>query len=204
MAVSASARLPAAHLEAPEEIRQLQIADETILWTARPRPYVFMLRGLPNIAYGVTWSVLGAFWYHGSGGIGEYSAFQGWWQLTPLFSVPFILAGFSFFLYPIRLGARARRTWYVVTNRRVYSAEFEKDKPPQLRIFGLENLRALRVKKRSDGLFDVLLSPRAQENPQLQPPLNAGFFGVTDGEAVAEHIRWSETVQTRSTQASSS
>ena len=204
MAIAASARLPDAHFEAPEEIRRLLIQDETILWTAQPRPYVFMLRGLPNLAYGITWSVLGAFWYHGSGGIGRYSAFEGWWRLTPLFSLPFILAGFSFFLYPIRLGAKARRTWYVVTNRRVYLAEFTRNQPPQLRQFQLENLRALWVKRRFDGLSDVLLSPRALENPQLQPPLNAGFFGVKDGEAVAAHIRWTETVMTRSLESPSS
>src|ERR1700721_1734133 len=103
----------------PPEIAACLAPAEEVLWQGRPRPYVFILRGLPNIAYGVAWSVLGAFWYHGSGGIGQYSAFQGWWRLTPLFSLPFILAGFSFFLYPIRLGARARRTWYLVTDRRV-------------------------------------------------------------------------------------
>jgi hypothetical protein len=157
-----------------------------------------MLRGLPNIAYGVTWGVLGAFWYHGSGGIGRFSAFEGWWRLTPLFSVPFILAGFSFFLYPIRLGARARRTWYVVTNRRVFSGEFFKNRPPALREFSMEDLQALRVVRRFDGLHDLMMSRRFAENPQLQPPLNAGFFGIEQAEKVAEDVRWSLEVQSRS------
>ncbi len=175
--------------EIPEEISGLLAPDEKIVWQARPRPGVFMLRGLPNIAYGVTWSVLGAFWYHGSGGIGKYSAFEGWWKLTPLFSLPFILAGFSFFLYPIRLGARARRTWYVVTNRRVFTAELKPKEAPTLRVFSGENIAALQVVKRFDGTWDVVISKRAQDNPHLKPRLEDGFFGVVDGEEVARAIR---------------
>lgn len=176
-----SARLPDDHFQAPDEIRALLGPDEKILWSAQPRPYVFMLRGLPNIAYGVTWSVLGAFWYHGSGGIGQYSAFTGWWKLTPLFSLPFILAGFSFFLYPIRLGARARRTWYVITNQRVFIAELPRDHPPQLRLFRAEELTAMQIHKRSGHLYDITFSPSAQENPHLTPRLENGFFGVENG-----------------------
>jgi hypothetical protein len=170
-------------------IRALLSPDEKILWSAQPRPYVFMLRGIPNIAYGVTWSVLGAFWYHGSGGIGKYSAFEGWWKLTPLFSIPFILAGFSFFLYPIRLGARARRTWYVITNQRAFIAELFKDKPPQLRIFTPKNLAALELRSRAGGLTDLILSERYRQNSHLQPRLEHGFFGVENGQHVAELIR---------------
>jgi hypothetical protein len=173
----------------PREIAALLAPGEKVLWLGRPRPYVFMLRGLTNLAYGVTWSVLGAFWYHGAGGIGRYSAFQGWWRLTPLFSLPFILAGFSFFFAPIRLGARARRTWHLVTNRRVFLAEARKGSIPHLCVFTRENLAALQVRKRSGGLEDLLFSRRAQENPHLVPRLEAGFFGVENGERALEAIR---------------
>lgn len=170
----------------PPEITACLAPGEKVLWHGRPRPYVFMLRGLPNIAYGVTWSVLGAYWYHGAGGIGEYSAFQGWWRLTPLFSVPFILAGFSFWLYPIRLGQQARRSWYVVTNQRIFIAELFPKKTPQLRVFTKEEMGAPQVvKRRYDDLYDVILTLRAQENPHLKPRLDSGFFGIKDGEAAA-------------------
>jgi hypothetical protein len=175
--------------EIPAEIMALLGPGEKIVWRGRPRPSVFMLRGLPNLAYGVTWAVLGAFWYHGSGGLGRYSAFEGWWKLTPLFSLPFILAGFSFFLYPIRLGARARRTWYLVTNRRVLTVELPRKQPPRVRVFTPENLAALQVTKRFDGFYDVVLTMRARENPQLKPRLEDGFFGVEKGEEAAAAIR---------------
>jgi hypothetical protein len=171
-------------ISAAHDLSALLAPGEKIVWSAQPRPYVFILRGMPNIAYGVTWSVLGAFWYHGSGGIGRDSAFEGWWKLTPLFSLPFILAGFSFFLYPIRLGARARNTWYAVTNRRVFLVEFSSKASPRMREFGLEDLKAMRVVKRQGGLYDITLSRRAQENPQLQPPLDNGFFGMENDGAI--------------------
>jgi hypothetical protein len=173
----------------PLQLTGLLHAEEKIIWAAQPRPSVFMLRGLPNIAYGVTWSVLGAFWYRGAGGLGHFSAFEGWWRLTPLFSFPFILAGFSFFLYPIRLGARARRTWYVVTNRRVLSVEFLSNREPRVHEFSPENRAALQIKKRAGNLYDLTLSKRALANPELQPPLEAGLFGIEAGESVGEKIR---------------
>jgi hypothetical protein len=185
-------RTPAATAPAPAlppQLGALLAPGEKVLWHAQPRPAVFVLRGLPNITYGITWSVLGAFWYHGAGGLGRYSAFEGWWRLTPLFSFPFIIAGFSFFFYPIRLGARARRTWYVVTNRRVLTLELPPRKPPQLEVFREENLAALTIRKHSGGWYDVLLAPRAIENPHLQPRLEDGFFGLENGEEAAAAIR---------------
>ena len=154
---------------------------ETVLWSGRPRPYVFILRGLPNLAYGVTWAVLGAFWFRGAGGIGRYSAFEGWWRLTPLFAFPFILAGLSFFFYPLRLGPRARRTWYFITNRRVFIAELFLDKPPKLRVFQPGEIAAMHITQRIGKLYDITLSPGALANPHLTPRLEEGFFGIENG-----------------------
>jgi hypothetical protein len=178
----------------PEAIAALVGPEERLLWSGRPRPSVFLLRGLPNIAYGITWSVLGAYWYHGSGGIGRYSAFEGWWRLTPLFSLPFILAGFSFFFYPIRLGARARRTWYLVTDRRVLTAELVRGQPVKVHVFRAEDLAALHVVKRFDGLEDVILSKRTRENPHLKPRLEHGFFGLVDGTPAVQAIQGSARI----------
>jgi len=162
---------------------------EEILWQGQPRPYVFILRGLPNIAYGVTWSVLGAYWYHGSGGISEAtSAFEGWWRIVPLLSIPFIIVGFSFWFYPIRLGLQARRTWYVVTNKRIFIAELNDKRSLSLRVFSAEEMTAPQIVKRFDGLYDVILTRRAQENPHLTPRLDSGFFGVENGETAVEAI----------------
>ena len=178
----------------PPELTALLGPEEKVVWEGQPRPHAFMLRGLPNIAYGITWSVLGACWFDGSGGIGNYSAFQGWWRLTPLFSLPFILAGISFFLYPIRLGVRARHTWYVVTTLRVFTVELADKQPPKIQVFGPANLEAVQVLPRFDGLQDVLLAPGARANPHLKPRLEQGFFGLRDGEEAAVAIRAFGTV----------
>jgi hypothetical protein len=165
-------------------------SGETILWSAQPRPYVYIVRGLTAIAYGTTWAVLGAFWYHGSGGVGRYSAFEGWWRLIPLLSLPFILAGLSFYLHPIRLGARARRTWYVVTDRRVFIAELFSRKPAQLRVFSTHELAPPLAVKRFDGLYNLVLTHRAQEQiDHLAPRLEDAFFGLSETESATAAIR---------------
>jgi hypothetical protein len=86
----------------PDALAAILAPGESVLWSEQPRPYVYILRGMTSIAYGATWAILGSFWYHGSGGVGKYSAFEGWWRLIPLLSLPFILAGLSFFIHPAR------------------------------------------------------------------------------------------------------
>ena len=168
----------------PKEIASLLAPNEELLWHGQPRPYVFILRGLPNLAYGITWSVLGAFWYHGA----MLAPWEGWWKIVPILSLPFIFAGFSFFLYPIRLGSQARRTRYVVTNRRIFIAELRQNESPHLRVFTPEERVPPQLVKRFDGLYDIILTRRAQQNPHLKPRLDSGFFGLENGEDAAGAI----------------
>ncbi len=176
----------------PPELTACLAPGEKILWEGRPRPYAFLVRGLPHIAYGTTWSILGAYWYNGSGGVGDTAVFVGWYSVLPLFCIPFILAGLSFFFYPIRLGALARRTWYVVTNQRVFIAELKKNAPPDLRLFTEAETCPPHLVKRWDGLQDVILTQSALDHPHLTPRLSAGFFGLEgEGEKAVAAINQS-------------
>ena len=157
---------------------------EEVLWSGHPRPYVFMLRGTTSIFYGLIWSLLGAVWYHGA----SLAPWEGWWKIAPLLSLPFIAVGWSFFFYPISLGARARHTWYVVTNRRIFIARLHGKKPPEFRVFTREELAPPHVVKRLDGLYEVILTRRAQDKPYIMPVLESGFFGIPDGPAAAAAI----------------
>ena len=168
----------------PSQLTACLAPGEKILWQARPRPYVFMLRGLTSIFYGITWSILGAFWYHGA----MLAPWEGWWKVVPILSLPFIAAGWSFFFYPINLGARARHTWYVVTNQRVFIARLHCKKPPELRVFTRGEMGPPHVIRRFDGLYEVVLTKSAQLKPYMIPRLESGFFGIHDGEAAAGAI----------------
>jgi hypothetical protein len=171
----------------PKEIAASLAPGEEILWQEQPRPYVFMLRGLTSIFYGMTWSILGAFWYHGA----MLAPWEGWWKVVPILSLPFIAAGWSFFFYPINLGTRARHTWYVATNRRVFIARLHGHQPPELRVFTREEMGMgpPHVVKRLDGLYEIILTRSAQGKPYLIPRLESGFFGIKDGEAAAAAIQ---------------
>jgi len=175
--------------EIPPRLAELLEPGETVAWSAQPRPYVYIARGFSAMAYGATWAILGAFWYRGSGGIGEYSAFEGWWRIVPVLSLPFVFAGWSMFLHPIRLGARARRTWYVVTDRRVFIAELPAHKPARVRVFSPHELAPPLAVKRIDGLYNLILTNRAQEQwPHLYPRLEDAFFGLGETEEVSTAV----------------
>jgi hypothetical protein len=169
----------------PTTLAALLTPNEKILWQGRPRPYVFMLRGLPAIFYGMTWSILGAYWYHGA----MLAPWEGWWKLLPHLSLPFIAAGWSFFFYPINLGARARETWYFVTSQRVFIVRVHAKKTPELRVFKSAEMGPPHVIKRLDGLDEVVLTKDAQSKPYLMPRLESGFFGIRGGEAAAAAIK---------------
>jgi hypothetical protein len=162
----------------PPEITARLAPGEELLWQGRPRPYVFILRGLTALFYGLIWSILGAFWYHGA----ALAPWEGWWKIVPTLSLPFIAAGWSFFLYPINLGARARQTWYVVTNQRIFIARLHGKKPMELRAFTRAEMGPPHLIKRFDGLDEIVLTRSAQGKPYLIPRLESGFFGIADGE----------------------
>ena len=168
----------------PKDIAASLVPGEEILWHGQPRPYVFILRGLPAIAFGMVFSILGAFWYHGA----MLAPWDGWWKLVPIFSLPFIALGWSFFFYPINLGARARHTWYVVTAKRVFIARLHRNKPLELRVFTREEMGPPHLVKRLDGLYEVVLTRSAQGKPYLIPRLESGFFGIKDGDAAVGAI----------------
>jgi hypothetical protein len=144
-----------------------------------------MLRGTAAFFFGATWSILGAFWYRAA----VIPDWQGPWNLMPTFSLPFIACGWSFFLYPINLGARARDTWYVITTRRVMIVRWHRTKPLELRVFHRAETGPPHVIKRLDGLYEIVLTRTAQDKPYLVPRLESGFFGIPDGEAAAAAIR---------------
>jgi len=169
----------------PKEITANLAPGEEILWQGTPRPYVFMLRGLPAIFYGMTWSILGSYWYYAA----NLAFWQGWWKIVPILSLPFIFCGLSFFFYPINLGARARHTWYVVTNKRIFIARTHGKKPPEIRVFTRQEMGPPHLVKRLDGLYEVVLSRSAQGKPYLVPRLESGFFGIKDGDAAVAAIK---------------
>ena len=169
----------------PTEITAALAPDETVLWQSQPRPHVFMLRGLTAISYGIVWSILGAFWYRAA----IIAFWDGWWRVIPSLSLPFIFCGWSFFLYPINLGARARHTWYVVTNQRIFIARLHQKKPLELRTFTRQEMGPPHLIKRFDGLYEIVLVRSAQEKPYLIPRLESGFFGIPNGEAAVAAIR---------------
>jgi hypothetical protein len=169
----------------PPDITAALAPGEKVLWEGRPAPHVFMLRGLTAMFYGCVWSILGAFWYHGA----SLAPWEGWWNIVPTLSLPFIFCGFSFFLYPINLGARARHTWYVVTDQRIFIARLHHKKPVELRVFTRAEMGPPHLIKRFDGLYEIVLARRAQDKPYLIPRLESGFFGIREGEAAEAAIK---------------
>jgi hypothetical protein len=75
-----------------------------------------------------------------------------------------------------------------VTNRRVFIARLHGKKPAEFRTFTRSEMAPPHVVKRLDGLYEVILTRRAQDKPFIIPPLESGFFGIPDGPVAAAEI----------------
>ena len=87
--------------------------DEKLIWSGQPRvstvawrDWKFVLLGIPFMAFTVGWMRAMA---QGGGGTSTVAA---------VFGLPFLIAGLSMLLSPLRLAWLARRTAYAITNRR--------------------------------------------------------------------------------------
>ncbi len=87
-------------------------------------------------------------------------------------------------LAPLIACRRARRTWYVVTDRRLL--RFRGEVPHA--VMSLEDVETMTLRVLEDGTGDVLFSSRPAYYEDIVPRPLRGFFGVSEAERVHRTI----------------
>ncbi|MFH0965972.1 MAG: hypothetical protein V2A58_18385 [Planctomycetota bacterium] len=149
---------------------------EHVLWLAQPDPKRYARKALPAVLFGIPWTAFAIFWMAGASGF-KMPDFSKGFGFFPLFGVPFVLIGLGMLSSPLWAMRKAKRTVYVLTDRRAIL--LEGGRSAKIRSFGPEQLESVERRERGDGSGDILFSgvvTFAANTQQATMPI--GFLGV--------------------------
>ena len=172
----------------PPRLRGLveyELADgEELIWAAQPDPRRFALKSLPIVLFGIPWTAFILFWIAGASGF-KIPDFSEGSDFFPLFAIPFLLIGLGMLSAPFWMMRKARRTAYVITERRAII--FEGGWSMKIRSFGPEDLQDLRRRQRRDGSGDVVFAQEVSYSSKgHRQSTDIGFFAIPDVKEVED------------------
>lgn len=175
----------------PEQLRTLvenELQDgETVAWVGQPIPRRFAMRTLPIVLFAIPWTGFAIFWITAASGF-KIPNFKHGFDFFPLFGIPFILIGFGMLSSPFWMAWKAKKTAYVLTDRRAII--FDGGWSTTVRSFGPERLPDLMRSQRRDGSGDLILEKKISYNNQGgNRPIDIGFLAIPNVKEVEERVR---------------
>jgi hypothetical protein len=178
--------------ELPNKLRILVETElnpgEDITWIGSPIPRLFARRALPIVLFGIPWTLFAVFWICGAAGF-KMPNIQKMEDGFFLFGIPFVLVGIVMLSSPLWYRYKARRTCYVLTNRRaiVFDGGFLNT---TIRSFEPERLHDLRRIQRDDGSGDLVLDRvfNLHREGHMQST-DYGFLAIENVRAVEQLVR---------------
>lgn len=142
-----------------------------------PVPRAFTRGSTAALLFGIPWTAFSVFWICAASGFRMPDISRGPFVLFPLFGVPFFLIGLAMLSAPLWEYRRAKKTVYVITDRRAIL--FAGGRSTTVRSFRPESLRELYRKDRSDGTGDVVFCRRESYDRRNRPQSEEiGFLRV--------------------------
>jgi hypothetical protein len=182
------------NLKMPRELRkkidnELQ-PGEFIRWVEQPIPRFFTAASIGSILFGIPWTSFAIFWMCGASGFQLPDLREGLQpqHLFPLFGLPFVLIGFGMLSSPIWVWQAARKTVYLVTDKRAIS--IQGGSSTTIRSYLPDQLKDIYRKERADGTGDVIIRIRLwKDSDGDQRSEEIGFFGVRNPREVENMLR---------------
>ena len=171
------------NLKIPKELRrkienELQ-PGEFIRWIEQPIPRFFTASSIGSVLFGIPWTSFAIFWMWGASRFKLPDLREGLQpqNLFALFGVPFVLIGFRMLSSPIWEWQAARKTVYLVTDKRAIS--IHSGWSTTIRIYLPNQLKDIYRKERADGTGDVIISIRRwKDSDGDNMSEEMGFLGV--------------------------
>ena len=163
---------------------------EGLRWVGQPLPSRMALGGLPALLFAVPWTAFALFWTWNAAQIScpnPNSSLEA--RMFPFFGVPFILVGLGMFTTPLWLMRAARRTVYVVTDRRAIVLRGSWFGSVTVRSFEPEKLGDLSRNQRADGSGDLVFGQDVKVgNRGATRLVDYGFLGLRDVREAEEYV----------------
>jgi hypothetical protein len=167
-------------------------SDEKQVWAAQPLPRVFRLQSIGIVLFGIPWTAFSIFWICAAGwGVWGHAgkAIPGPFVFFPLFGVPFVLIGFGMLSSPFWLSKMARRTVYVLTDRRAIVISGKAFGGVTVQSFEPDRLTSMERNQRADGSGNLLFESFVQRQGSGSSTVRRGFMGIENVQQVEELIR---------------
>jgi len=182
------------NLQIPEGLRrkidnELQ-PGEFIRWVEQPIPRFFTAASIGNVLFGVPWTSFAIFWMWGASGSKLPNLREGLQlqHLFALFGVPFVLIGFRMLSSPLWVWQAARKTVYLVTDKRGIS--IQGGRSTTIRSYLPDKLKDVYRRERADGTGDVIITIRRWKDIGGDPRSEEiGFLGVRNPREVENMLR---------------
>lgn len=182
------------NLQIPKELRrkidnELQ-PGEFIRWVEQPIPRFFTAASIGSVLFGIPWTSFAIFWMWGASGFKLPDLREGLQpqHLFALFGVPFVLIGFGMLSSPLWVWRAARKTVYLVTDKRAIS--IQGGWSTTIRSYLPDQLKDVYRKERADGTGDVIIAIRRwKDSDGDQRSEEIGFLGVRNPREVENMLR---------------
>ena len=181
-------------LKIPKELRR-KIDDELqpgepIRWVEQPIPRFFTADSIESVLLGIPWTSFSIFatWYTLGYKLPDLREGLQPQYLFALFGVPFVLIGFGMLSNPIWVWQAARKTVYLVTDKRAIS--IQGGWSTTIRSYLPDQLKDVYRKERADGTGDVIIAIRRWKDSEGdQRSEEIGFLGVRSPRGVENMLR---------------
>lgn len=183
------------NLQIPKELRkkidnELQ-PGEIIRWIEQPVPWFYISSSIGIVLFGIPWTSFAIFWMWGASEFKLPDLREGLQpqHLFALFGVPFVLIGFWMLSSPLWEWQAARKTVYLVTDKRAISIQCVWS-TTTIRSYLPDQLKDIYRNERADGTGDVVITIRRRKDSDGdQISEEIGFLGVRNPREVEKILK---------------
>ncbi len=164
--------------------------DERVLWAGQPMAGRMIRAALPASFFGLLWGSFAVFWFGQVFWPARQAVVGAPFELVlPFIALPFVIVSLRKIASPLRIGVAARRTAYVVTDRRVIVFRGG-PRGTQVRSFTPEALRELERRQFPDGSGDLVFGRDMRTSARGRyRSAEGGFLAIPDVKSVEELVR---------------
>jgi hypothetical protein len=178
----------------PAELEALVKAEldpgERVRWTGQPNPGLLSRRGVSRALFGIPFTAFSVFWIAAASRFRMPDFSQGGFSFFPLFGIPFFLVGLFLLTSPLWMRQSARRTAYILTERRAITFVAGFGRAITGRSYELHRLLDIERVQNPDGSGDLIFERTSHtDRDGKTTSTEQGFLAVSDVKKVETLVR---------------
>jgi hypothetical protein len=176
-------------LELSDLINAELTQGERAVWVGQPNPGRFARTSIGIVLFAIPWTAFSVFWIAGASGF-KWPDFSKGFGIFPLFGIPFVLVGLGMLSSPLWMRRKAKRTAYVITDKRAIVLTGQGWRGVSVRSFEPDCLTDLERTQYPDGSGNLVFHHQYNAGQRgAQNPTDVGFMAVANVKEVEDLVR---------------